>query len=372
MNSTKPSSIDTLWKVLLSITLLVFGAIVAKSILIPLVFGFFFAIVLYPVVSFLQLKKFPLVLAILVSMLVAGSILGFGIYYIINQAKILFTDLPGLVEQFNSAFDRFELFVTDTLQFSVNEQLALIKNNTNQLIKSGSGVFGEALLATSSLITVVTLIPIYVFFILMYKDNFKGFLSQLDANGDRSTLEVAIEIKEMVYSYIGGLITVITIVAILNSIGLLALGIKYAVFMGIVAAILTVIPYVGIFIGGLLPLMVTLITKDSLIYPALVVAIMGVVQFLEGNIITPKIIGSKVNVNPLAAIVALVIGAEIWGIAGMILAIPLTGIAKIIMGQYKPLRPYAYLVQSDDQEAYDEKPYSILERVKNLFISIKK
>tara|TARA_R110000868_G_scaffold267231_2_gene526522 strand:- start:138 stop:1256 length:1119 start_codon:yes stop_codon:yes gene_type:complete len=364
MNPTKRSSIDTLWKVLLSLTLLVFGAIVAKSVLIPIVFGFFFATVLHPLVSFLQARKISLIPATLISMLTASLILGFGLYYTISQAKVLFTDLPGLLEQFNSLFNKFELFITNTFHVSAVDQLELIKENANQLIKSGSGVFGDALLATSSLITFFTLIPIYVFFILIYKENFKGFLAQLDKKTDGSTLAVAYEIKEMVHNYIIGLITVIAIVAILNSIGLLALGLKYAIFMGVISAILTIVPYIGIFIGGLLPLMVALITKDSLIYPLLVIAVVGTVQFLEGNFITPNIVGSKVNVNPLAAIIALVIGAEVWGIAGMILAIPLTGITKIIMSQYSTLRPYAYLLQSDESSS---KGNSIIESVIGFF-----
>ncbi len=366
MKVNQRSSIDTLWKVLLAISLLVFGIIAAKSILIPLVFSFFFAIILHPVVSFLQQKKLNLVLATLLSMLAATMVLGSGLFYVITQAKILFSDLPDLVDQFNSLFTKFETFVTNTLEISAIEQLALIKENANELISSGSGVFGDALLATSNLITLFTLIPIYVFFILIYKENFKGFLSQLDKSASRSTLKVAIEIKDMVHSYIVGLLLVIAIVAILNSVGLLVLSLKYAIFMGIISAILTIIPYIGIFIGGLLPLMVALVTKDSLIYPLLVLVVIGTVQFLEGNLITPKIVGSKVNVNPLAAIVALVIGAEIWGIAGMILAIPLTGITKIIMSQYESLRPYTYLLQSDeDNSKLDDK--SVSEKLSSLF-----
>jgi predicted PurR-regulated permease PerM len=363
MKVNQRSSIDTLWKVLLAISLLVFGIIAAKSILIPLVFSFFFAIILHPVVSFLQQKKLNLVLATLLSMLAATMVLGSGLFYVITQAKILFSDLPDLVDQFNSLFTKFETFVTNTLEISAIEQLALIKENANELISSGSGVFGDALLATSNLITLFTLIPIYVFFILIYKENFKGFLSQLDKSASRSTLKVAIEIKDMVHSYIVGLLLVIAIVAILNSVGLLVLSLKYAIF---ISAILTIIPYIGIFIGGLLPLMVALVTKDSLIYPLLVLVVIGTVQFLEGNLITPKIVGSKVNVNPLAAIVALVIGAEIWGIAGMILAIPLTGITKIIMSQYESLRPYTYLLQSDeDNSKLDDR--SVFEKLSSLF-----
>ena len=185
---------------------------------------------------------------------------------------------------------------------------------------------------------------------LLYRQNFKSFLLRLDRDRDKELITMATEVKDMVHNYIAGLSIVISIIAVLNTIGLVSIGLKYAVFMGVVSAILTIIPYIGIFIGGLLPFVVALLTKDSLIYPALVIAIMGFVQFLEGNFITPKIIGSKVNVNPLAAIIALVIGAQIWGIVGMMLAIPMTGILKILFSHYDRLKPYAFLLQSESEE----------------------
>jgi len=193
-------------------------------------------------------------------------------------------------------------------------------------------------------------VPIYIFFMLYYKENFKHFIKKVDRSKDNNLTNISEEIKEMVHNYIVGLSIVITIIAFLNSVGLAILGIKYAFFLGVLSAILTIIPYIGVFIGGLLPFLVALLTKDSFFYPLAVVGLMAIVQFLEGNFITPNIVGSKVNVNPLAAIVALVIAGKVWGILGMILAIPITGITKIIFSHYDRLKPYAILLESSSSD----------------------
>jgi predicted PurR-regulated permease PerM len=170
---------------------------------------------------------------------------------------------------------------------------------------------------------------------------------QLEKKNDTNYFTIAKEVTEMAQNYISGLILVIAIIAILNTTGLLILGIKYAVFLGILSALLTIIPYIGIVLGSILPILVALLTKDSLLYAAGVIAIFGLVQFLEGNFITPKIIGSKVNVNPLSAIIALIVGGAVWGIAGMILAIPILGIIQIILSNNKDLKPFASLISNN-------------------------
>ena len=137
---------------------------------------------------------------------------------------------------------------------------------------------------------------------------------------------------------------VVIIMAVLNVGGLLLIGIPYAVFFGIVAALLTIIPYVGIIIGSIPPIVIALIMTDSLFYPIAVIILFVVVQTLEGNFITPKVIGSKVSVNALAAMVALVIGGFLWGAIGMILSIPITGILKVILQQSPKTRPWALIL----------------------------
>ena len=153
------------------------------------------------------------------------------------------------------------------------------------------------------------------------------------------------DIERVIQGYISGLTLVIIIIATLNTIGLLALGIDHAIFFGILSGMLTIIPYIGIFLGAVFPVLMALITKDSIWYTFGVIIVFAVVQFLEGNFITPRITGSKVSINALAAIVALLIGGKILGIAGMILAVPGIGVLKIALAHTNHLKDFVILLE---------------------------
>lgn len=368
MSKLRRLSIDSIWKVLLIIVLLVYSLINASQVLVPIVFSLFLALIFSPLVSFFERKGLNRILSIIITMLLVIVVLGGGIYYVGIQAKNLILDLPDLAQKFNQTIDKLAEQIS-SISGVTQEPIELLKQNSDKIMSSGSKILTNALSLTGNFLTFITLVPIYVFFMLLYRKNFKTFLAKLDGDdGDDNYVSMAQEANTMVNSYIIGLSIVITIIAVLNTIGLFALGLKYALFMGVLSAVLTVIPYIGIFIGGLLPFIVALITKDSLFYPLAVVGIMGLVQFLEGNFITPNIVGSQVNVNPLAAIIALIIGANLWGIIGMILAIPMTGIMKIIFSHYDRLRPYAVLLQSEDDSNKDPKDnIKVYERIKKFF-----
>jgi len=368
MNKLRRLSIDNIWKVLLILVLLVYSLINASQVLVPIVFSLFLAIIFSPLVSFFERKGLNRILSITFSLLLVVIILGGGIYYVGIQAKNLILDLPDLAEKFNNTIDELAKQISSINGLSAQEPMELLKQNSDKLMSSGSKVLTNALSLTGNFLTFIALVPIYVFFMLLYRKNFKTFLAKLDNDDDNNYVTMAEEANSMVHSYIIGLSIVITIIAILNTVGLFALGLKYALFMGVLSAFLTIIPYIGIFIGGLLPFIVALITKDSLFYPLAVIGIMGLVQFLEGNFITPNIVGSQVNINPLSAIIALIIGANLWGIIGMILAIPMTGIMKIIFSHYERLRPYAVLLQSEEETNVNSKDnIGVLQKIKNLF-----
>jgi len=109
------------------------------------------------------------------------------------------------------------------------------------------------------------------------------------------------------------------------------------------------IPYVGITIGATLPTLLALVTKDSIWYAVGVIGVHGFVQFLEGNFITPKVTGSRISINALAAVVALLLAGKIWGIAGMILAVPAVGILKIVLNYSPTLKPLVVLLGDEPQ-----------------------
>ncbi|MDB5233284.1 MAG: hypothetical protein JWR44_277, partial [Hymenobacter sp.] len=172
-----------------------------------------------------------------------------------------------------------------------------------------------------------------------------------------------------------GLLTVIVIVSVLNAIGLLVLNVKYAIFFAIFASVLAVIPYIGIMIGATIPALITLVETGSPAKAAGVVGVFVFVQFLEGNFITPMITGSKVSINPMAAIIALILGGELWGTPGMILSIPLVAVLKVVFDANKTTEPWGFLLgdvtdgedtkkdKSDDKAGFLKKAWYMIKRM---------
>jgi predicted PurR-regulated permease PerM len=189
------------------------------------------------------------------------------------------------------------------------------------------------------------LIPIYSFFFLYYRAFFRAFAYKVFNKQSKSFINGLIKkVYKIQQNYLNGLLKVILIVGALNTIGLLALGIDHAIFFGFFAAILMLVPYIGVLIGALLPAILALATKDSAWYAFGVIAIFGFIQFIEGNFITPKITGSKVSINAFIALSSLILFAMLWGIAGMILALPLTATLKVIFDNTPGYEAYGFLI----------------------------
>jgi predicted PurR-regulated permease PerM len=211
------------------------------------------------------------------------------------------------------------------------------------LMRNFSQMAGGILLGTTNALSTLIQIPIYIFLFLIYRHKFRDFVLSL-LPGDEE-LAWKKDVERVVQGYLSGLFLVTLIIATLNAVGLMIVGIDHAIFFGILSGVLTIIPYVGIIIGALFPIIMALITKDSIWYAIGVVIVFAIVQFLEGNFITPKITGSKVSINALAAIIALVIGGKILGIAGMILAVPTIGLIKILVSHSNHLKPFVILLE---------------------------
>jgi predicted PurR-regulated permease PerM len=189
---------------------------------------------------------------------------------------------------------------------------------------------------------------IYTFFFLLYRSAIRNFVvGQLRKDLQEEGKQTVVEVQQVAKNYLGGMGLVMLILGVLNSFGLWAIGIDYYLVWGFLAAILGIIPYIGTAIGGFLPFIFAVATTESLLAPLLVILLYTTVQFLEGNFITPKVLGSSVKLNALAAIISVILGSFFWGIAGIIIAIPLLAMVRIILTHVEPLRPVALLLSDD-------------------------
>jgi predicted PurR-regulated permease PerM len=343
MSSKKPfDRLDYIYKVLVVTALLIAAAIMASDLVVPLAFAAFVAIVMLPVVKKLEKRRVGKTLSISIVLVGTVIIMSLLMWIVIDQIVRLVNDLPNLQAKFVLFIGEASGTLEQDFGISVTEQNKFV----GEFVRTVGTYLGSVLISTTNTLAVLVQIPIYIFLILIYRDKFKDFFLSLLPHDNEFTWKT--DMERVVQGYISGLTWVTLIIAALNSIGLLALGIDHAIFFGILSGVLTIIPYVGIIIGALFPLIMALITKDSIWYAIGVIIVFSVVQFLEGNFITPKITGSKVSINALAAIVALVIGGKILGIAGMILSIPAIGVLKIVLSHSEHLKPFVILLEDKD------------------------
>jgi len=330
---------------LLLIGLIIAFLILAQNILIPLTIAIVFTFLLLPISNKLQQWRFPKALAILISILIALAIFISLLYFFYSQAISFANDWPELQKTLNAKWESFQQFISETFNVSTHEQQVWIKGKIQESANSGGVLVLGIFSATTSFLASFALIPIYIFFLSLYKDKFKEFIRLVaEDNKHEQALEMVKQVSKVSQKYLVGIFLDVVILSVLNSTGFLILGLQHAILFGVLASLLNVIPYIGVLIGSILPILMAFLTKDSMSYALGVMGICLFVQFLDNNFITPYVVGSSVSINPLTATIVLVASALIWGIPGMVLCMPLTGMAKVLCDNIESMKPYGYLL----------------------------
>jgi predicted PurR-regulated permease PerM len=305
--------------------LLYFG----RDILIPLSFAVLISFVLYPVCAWLERKGVGRLTAIILSVILI-IVLGLLILALLISQVVAFTEeWPSLLEKIHRSVEDISRFLAGTLGVPLDRQ----KNLAARMSDGGNilQIFRHALSVSAASAIVLFLIPVYAVLILYYRHQWIRILYRLFPHESPETLrEMLFLTIQTYYNFIKGMALVYLIVGLLNSCGLWLLGIPHAVLFGFIASILTFIPYVGIIAGSLLPITMAWITYDSFWYPVGIVGVFSFVQYLEANVIFPLAVSSRLNINTMVMLIAIFVGAIVWGMPGMILFVPFVGIAKLI------------------------------------------
>lgn len=331
--------------ILLGLCLLVLIMSYSKFILMPIAFAALFSMLLSPVIKQFESWKMNRLLSIILALLIITIVL-FSILTLITLQIIQFSDsLPNVADRLKSTSFVGIQYIEGITGISEARLIEYLKNGLETLFTTGSDFMSSMAEATKGTLIFLGLLPIFIFFMLYYKEMYRTFLEKTFVKSHNSDIDIVIKrVQRVTQNYIVGVFTVIGIMAVLNTIGLLIVGLDYAIFFAVFASFLAIIPYVGSILGALPAVLYATLFGDSLLLPVLVITVFVTVQLFEGNFITPKIIGSKVSINPFVAIIVLLIGGELWGIAGMILFIPLIGILRVGFAQVKELEPYGYLL----------------------------
>ncbi len=321
-----------------------------QSVLVPLMFSILLAISLFPVTRFLEKYKINRVTASLLSVIIAVVLIGSLVWFIIHQVLVIGANGEDLQVRFISILNTIQQWVTIRFGIEQGQITQQITNFTNKVVSNAGVIVGAAFGSVGSILAGVVIVPLFTFFLLYYRDFFREFFFHAFTSTSKELIsQVLDKIYYVVQSYLVGLVTVMGIVAILNTVGLLLLGIPYAWFFGILASLLMLLPYIGIAIGSVLPALFALATRDSAWYALGVVVWFQIVQFLEGNFLTPNIVGGKVSINPLMALIGLLLGGMLFGLAGLILAIPITAVLKVVFDAIPSMKAFGFLIGEPEQ-----------------------
>ncbi len=330
---------------LLGIVLLFIILEYGQFIFMPLALAALLAMLLEPLCQQFERLKVGRVGGILLSMILVFCVLA-GIISLLSFQFVQFADqLPQATERLEEMSREILLFFQQTFGVSLERQIEFLQSGLQNIISKSGQYISTALGATTSIFATIALLPIFVFFLMYYKQMYYKFIYKLWGDNSSDSMEAMIRgIQSVTRNYIVAMMIVILLLGILNALGLWIVGLDHAIFFAVFAAILAVIPYIGIIIGSLPAVLYALLFGGSLWLPIAVIAVFVIVQFLEGNFITPGIIGSRVSINPFMAILALLVAGELWGIVGMIISVPFLGIIKCVFDEIDELRPYGYLL----------------------------
>lgn len=327
--------------VLVGLIALAYILFILQDILAPISFAMVIAILLNPLVNKLQRRGCNKVLAIFLALLLAILITG-GVLYFISAQLVNFSDsLPAFKLKFNEHFLHLQQWFGSTFNISSGKQ----KEMLDKLSASSQKLAGGAIGGAFGILAFVILIPIYTFLLLFYKTLLINFLHEVFRrdNADQVS-DVLTETKSSIQSYMVGLLLEALVVAVLNTVALMLLGVKYAVLLGVLGALLNLLPYIGGLVAIALPVLIALVTKDSIGIPIGIVGAYTLIQFIDNNFLVPFLVSSRVKINAFISIVIVLLGGAVWGLSGMFLSIPFVAILKIIFDRIPEMKPWGKLL----------------------------
>ncbi len=334
--------------ILFSLSIILLILYLAQNIIIPLILALLFAILLRPLVVFLTNRlKFPHIVAAMVSVTLFVIVVVTILFFISWQVSDMTNDWNKIKYNLSVHVEHFEHWVKQRYHISYFKQENYIHKITQETLNGDSNLMGSTLNSFTDTLLILILIPIYTFLILLYRTLFIKFLYKVVSSKNETMLQdVLTQVKTVVQSYIIGILIEMGIVCALTTSGFMILGLQYAILLGLITAILNLIPYVGILVATVISIFATLVNSNEISLIIGIIVLNGVVHLLDNNIIIPKIVGTKVRINALATMVAVIIGGTLVGIPGMILSIPLIAIIKVIFDHIEPLKPWGFLMGS--------------------------
>jgi predicted PurR-regulated permease PerM len=329
--------------------------ILAKAVLIPIAFAFLLAFILYPVARKIESLGANITVSALLSIISLLLIIGGGIYLFSNQIIQLSENLTDFKGKILNVFADATIHINENIGFIPQlEKGELLDKIKNWLNESGVTLLSKTFSGTADFLIGLLTTSVFTFLILFYRTGMvRALVSFYPQENRKKALEMFKSIQQVGQRHLFGMMVIILILGFVNSIGLWIIGIDNPFLFGFLAGILAIIPYVGTNVGAAIAVLYSVMTYDSLWMPITVAIFFWFVSFIESNFLSPKIVGGNLKVNVLASILCIIIGASIWGIAGMILFLPFAAMLKVVCEKYEELKPIALLMGEHNSNKSD-------------------
>ncbi len=330
---------------LLGLMLIIALLVLGNDIIMPLLMAFFISIMLLPVYRFFKRYKIPDALAIIFPILFLLIFMAGIIWFFSSQISILVADFPQIKENLNTHINSLSSWVSETFKVSTREQTKFIDEQSKSILSSTGNILSGAMGSVSGTFLFFGLLPIYIYLFLFYKNLFLKFIFMWFLDESHPKVKESLKETEVIIkSYLIGLLIQVTYMTLLLGGILFILGIKHALLIGVIFALLNLIPYVGALFGNIIGVLLTLTSSQELSPVITVLVVIAVVQFLDNNILMPRIVGSKVKINALSAILGVIIGGTLAGISGMFLALPIIAVLKVIFDRSESFKHWGVLL----------------------------
>jgi len=330
---------------LITLALLSLAIYYGKEIIVPVLFSILLANMLLPVTRFLEKKRFPKPIAILLPLLLS-LIIGIAIIYFLSSQIMNFVDdLPALQKRLSEVGNTIQHWFKANTHITIQKQNQYLNEKVSDLKDIAPEVVGSTIISITGILSYLVLLPIYTFLILYYRSLIRGFLVSTFKNGSSENVNaILVESASMGQKYLSGLLIETVLVFALNTIGFFILGIKYVFFLALLAALLNLIPYVGMLIANVICMVVTLVSSSNTSDVFWVFIILALVQFWDNNFGMTLIVGNHVRINSLVTIIGVFVGGALAGVSGMFLAIPGLAVLKVIFDKVPELQAWGMLL----------------------------
>ena len=326
--------------------------IVGNGVITPIVTAFFLAIMLLPVYRFFRRKKFPETLSIVLALLLLIIIAGLLIWFFSSQISRLVADFPQIKENVQLHLNTLSDWIDKKTNFSSDKQIQFVKEQNDKLLNHAGTLLSGAASSVTGTVIFFGLLPIYIFLLLFYKNLLLRFVFMWFPQQTHPKVEEVLRESEVIIkSYLVGLLIQISYITILLGGILLLIGIKHAILIGVIFAILNLIPYIGALFGNIIGVLLTLSSSQEIWPIFAVLGTIAFVQFLDNNILMPRIVGSKVKINALVTIVGVIVAGAMAGVGGMFLSLPVIAVLKIVFDRTEPLKQWGVLLGDERPKA---------------------